>query len=194
MKRKIAILCGLLGIVGLVGFGSYLSTVPIRTVGPFYTTAYAFDSATGQQVGGWVQTYLAADTVWTGQYVAMTANRAVKASATLTDYNKSVGVAVGGTQTSMKAALLSTDTFTIAALPNQKVLVLRRGRTWVLDSAGGPGITGGTLVGPALGSAGARNNGRIKALPAIIDSFYRVLGRSVDTVQGGKAGLIDVSK
>lgn len=164
-----------------------LTTVTVRVLGPFYTSPMPFDSAAGNQVGGHVQYYLAADSCRIGQLVALTSARSVKPSGTLTDYNKLVGVVVGGTRTGMQASLSVNDTSTLAATVNQRVIVMDAGRYWMLDSvvAIGPGL----LVSPALGGS-LTADGRMKQAPAIIDSFYRYIGRTVDTALAGKAVLV----
>lgn len=188
-KKKALLRLGLLGAtIGLLsGFAAYLvvTTVPVRIAGPFLTTPVAFDSATGSQIGCQVQYYIASDSSRIGQLVFHSGHNTVKPSATLADYNKIAGVVVGGTRTNMQASIAVADTSTLAAINGQRVIVCVRGRYWVLDSAGGDGP--GIILRPS-GTAG-----RAAAALAAIDSNSRNFGRVIDTIIGGKTGLVQIN-
>jgi hypothetical protein len=186
-KKALLKVLGLLGAVAMVtGFSVLLvTTVPVRIVGPFFTTPIAFDSATGQQIGGQVQYYIASDSVRIGQLVYHSGHNTVAASATLANYNKIAGVVIGGTRQGMQASIAVADTSTLAATNGQRAIVLVRGRFWVLDSAGGDGP--GIVLRPS-GTAG-----RAAAALAAIDSNSRNFGRVIDTIIGGKTGLVQIN-
>lgn len=189
--RKRALVLGMLALAVVAGSAfksAFLTTVTVRVVGPFYTSPMPFDSTLGNQVGGHVQFYLAADSCRIGQLVALTSARSVAPTTTLATYNKLVGVVVGGTRTGMQASLAVADTSTLAATANQKVIVMDIGRYWLLDSGAVPP---GSLVSPALGGS-LTAAGRIKIMPTAIDSNYRAVGRAIDTILIGKAGLVQI--
>lgn len=159
--------------------------IPVRVIGPYYRSQASFDSATGAAVGGMVQTYLAADSLRVGQIVYTTVRNTVDASATLTAYNAITGVVVGGTRTGMQASVNITDTSTLAATAGQRVVVLRQGRFWVLDSTG--------AINPGIAVRPSGTKGRMAAQLNVPDTFHRVFGRMVDTASSGKAGLVDIN-
>lgn len=187
MKTKALKVLGIV-IAGLMltAFGTLLvTTVPVRVLGPFYTSPVAFSATTGGQIGCQVQYYVADDSSRIGQIVYHSDNNEVKPSATLADYNKIAGVVVGGTRTNMQASVSVADTSTLAATAGQNVIVCVRGRFWVLDSAGAdaPGV----MLRPS-GTAG-----RAAAALAAIDSNSRNFGRVIDTMLAGKAGLVQIN-
>jgi hypothetical protein len=190
-RRKSSIYIGVALFFALVGVVAnadarafFVTTIPVRVIGPFYQSQSAFDSATGGAIGGEVKTYLAADTCRIGQLVAMTSARNVKPSATIADYNAIEGVVIGGTRTNMQASIALADTTTLAATVGQRVIVLKRGRYWVLDSAG--------AIGPGIQVRPSGTIGRMAARTTAVDTFNRIFGRTVDTVLAGKATLIDI--
>ena len=188
MKNKAILkILGLLGAVAFVSAASVFlaTTVPVRVIGPFFTSTTAFDSATGAQWGCRVQYYIASDSVRIGQIVYHSGHNTVAASATLANYNKIAGVVVGGTRTNMQASVTVADTSTLAATANQRAIVCYSGRYWVLDSAGGDGP--GIVLRPS-GTAG-----RAAAALAAIDSNSRNFGRVIDTIIGGKTGLVQIN-
>lgn len=186
MKKAQLALLGLVAAIGLTAFTSFLATtVPVRYLGPFFTSPVAFDSATGAQFGGQVQYYIASDSVRIGQIVYHSGHNTVATSATLANYNKIAGVVVGGYRTNMQASVAVADTSTLAATANQRAIVMVRGRFWVLDSAGGDGP--GIVLRPS-GTAG-----RAAAALAAIDSNSRNFGRVIDTIIGGRTGLVQIN-
>lgn len=185
MKKQTKILAALVGLVLLIAAIPFVTTVTVRALGPFYTTPFPFDSATGQQIGGQVQYYIASDSVRIGQVVYISGHNTVATSATLANYNKLAGVVVGGTRTGMQASVSASDTSTLAATANQRAIVLTRGRYWVLDSTGG--------IGPGLIVRPSGTAGRIAVALSAIDTNARNFGRVIDTVKSGASGLIQIS-
>lgn len=186
IKKKLLALAGVASAILLIAAAPFLATtVQVRFIGPFTTSPIAFDSAAGAQIGGTTQFYNASDSVRIGQIVYHSGHNTVAASATLADYNKIAGIVVGGYRTNMQASVSVADTSTLAATANQKVIVLQRGRFWVLDSAGGDGP--GIIVRPS------GTKGRAAAALAAIDSNSRNFGRVIDTIIGGKTGLIQIN-
>jgi hypothetical protein len=185
--RKLLILAGGVCAIFLTAF--IATTVPVKQIGPWYTASTTFDSLLGGQVGGEVKTYLAADTLRIGQVVYLSANNTAAKSATLANYNSLLGVVVGGQRVTSQGSVSVADTSTIAAIASQRVLVQSRGRAWVLFDTGA-GLAPGTQLVPSVKSG---MGGRAATRTTIIDTFYRVLGRAVDTVVSGKAVLINLS-
>lgn len=186
-NKAILSLIGVFGLVLATAFTSYFATViPIKQVGPYYASSTAFDSTNSGQVGGVVKTYLAGDSERVGNVVYVSAKNTVSRSATIANYNAIAGVIVGGARTSMQAALSLSDTSTLAGIAGQKVLVLERGRAYVL-------IDDQTGFAPGLQViASASVSGRIRTRTTAIDTFFRVLGKTIDTAVTGKAVLVDV--
>ena len=185
-KKKIYALAGLFGLVLAMAAAPFLATtVPVRILGPFYNTPQAFDSLTGGQVGGKVVYALAGDTCRIGQVVYFSAKNTVKPSATLADYNQIAGVVVGGARTNMQASVSKADTSTLAATANQRVIILKQGRFWLLDSAGGDS--------PGLQMRPSGTAGRVAVRLAAIDSLRRNFAKLVDSMVGGTATLADIN-
>lgn len=168
----------------------FITGVYPNQAGTFIYTQLDFDSAAVGGVGGTVKLYqvASADTERIGNVVYLASKNTVNHSATLVNYNSLVGVVVGGTSTGMQASYSVADTSTIAGLPGKQVLVLERGRTWVLVDTG-PGIAPGIGVIPSVRS---NQGGRINARTTALDTFYRLLGKLVDTALAGKAALVDI--
>lgn len=183
-KKRASIISGIVAAFLLMAM-VFAPTSNVQRNGPFFMTANSFDSATSGQFGGQANVFLAADSVRIGQIVYLSAKNSVKVSATFADYNAVQGVVVGGTRTSMLASTSRADTSTLAATLGQRVLVLRRGRTCVLDSTGA--ITSGTQV-RASGTAG-----RMAARTTAIDTFNRIIGKTIDTTITGTCGMVDVN-
>lgn len=188
-------------ILGLIGIGlavfaiaatsfHFITGYTPRQIGAFYYSQANFDSATAQGIGGVVKIYLvgAADTERVGNIAYLSSANTVKHSATLTNYNAIAGVVVGGAATGMQASLALADTGTIAGIPGQQVLVLERGRTYVLADTQA-GFSPGTQVLPSIKSG---MGGRLNARLTTIDTFFRIFGKTVDTTVSGKAVLVDV--
>lgn len=168
----------------------FITGVYPNQAGTFIYTQLDFDSAAVGGVGGTVKLYqvASADTERIGNVVYLASKNTVNHSATLANYNSLVGVVVGGTSTGMQASYVVGDTSTIAALPGKQVLVLERGRTWVLVDTGA-GIAPGLHVIP---SAKSNMGGRLTVRTTAIDSQYRIFGKLVDTAISGKAALVDI--
>lgn len=190
--RKPGIILGAFAALILTAFTTsmFLTTVPVRVLGPFYTTPVAWDSTNALQVGCHVQYYLVAttDTLKIGQIAYVSSKNTVAHSATLANYNAIAGVVVGGASTSMQASYVVGDTSTTAALPSKRVIICDEGRAWVLVDTG-PGIAPGLMVQP---STRAGMGGRLTTKAAPIDSLSRTFGRLVDTAIAGKAVLVQV--
>jgi hypothetical protein len=155
-----------------------VTTTAIQRLQPFIVMQTNWDTtatAGSGGVGGIVKYYVAksTDTLKVCDLVAIDTLNAVTKSATLAAYNKLAGVVVGGRSTSMQASISSSDCGSTAALPNRPVIVLRTGRFWVqLDTTTG-GVTAGGLLGPSAIA------GKVRPKTSVIDSLYRVVGRSV---------------
>lgn len=163
-----------LAVVGIVLVSAFTATVTTRAVqriGPFYTSTIAFDSTTGGQPGGDTRIYLATDSTKVGDAVYISAANTIAKSTTAANYNAVAGIVVGGTRTSMNASIVAADVGTLAATANQRVIVLRHGRTWVANDAGGT-LSAGALIVPSVTTAG-----KVVVKPAAIDSLYRVIGK-----------------
>jgi hypothetical protein len=162
---------------------------PAVRIGAYWTTNIAFDSTNVGAVGGQVLPYLSGDSSWIGDVVYISAKNTIKHDTILTNYNNVAGVVVGGTRTSMQATADSGSVGSLAATNGQRVLVLTKGRAWVtLDTQ--PGAPPGTLMFPS-NRQGQR--GRVVKRTTAIDTFYRALGRIVDTGVLGTKRLINVS-
>lgn len=152
------------------------TTTAVQRLQPFVSMQTSWDSVTAGGVGGIVRYYRAksTDTLLICDYVAIdTLNGVTRASSTLANYNKAVGIVVGGRSTSMQASVSSSDCGQNAALPGRPVIVLREGRFWAqLDTTTG-GITAGGLFGPSA------INGKIRPKTAVLDSLFRVGGRAI---------------
>ena len=149
----------------------------VQTIGPYTTSKIKSDTATGGAAGGDIRIYKnGVDTLIVGDVVYISANNTVRKSTTLANYSTIAGVVVGGTSTNM-AAVTSTPaaTDTAAKGATAKVLVMARGRTWVrIDAAAG--IAPGSLLLPSTTVAG-----KVKGFGTAIDTFYRSVGRLIDT-------------
>lgn len=184
MKRILAVLAAAVVCVA-IGFGSaraggfLVTTVGVKSIGPFVSMDNAIDSAGAPSngVGGIVKTFIAksTDTLKLGDVVAIDTNNVVTKSATEATCNKVAGAVVGGRSTSMRAFTAAADVGSTAALPNRPVIVMTCGRTWVpLDTTTG-GVTAGGLISGCSAIAG-----KVRPKRASLDSLYRVVGRAVN--------------
>lgn len=193
-KKRVLTLLALVSSVCMMAFSSniiaIITGVTPRNAGVFYYSQANFDSATIGGVGGVVKIYQVAsgDTEKIGNIVFLTSKNTINHSATLVNYNSIEGIVVGGTATSMQASYVVGDTSTTAALPGGQVLVLERGRAWVLADTGA-GIAPGLQVIP---SAKSGMGGRLTVRTTAIDTLNRIFGKTVDTTLSGKAVLVDV--
>lgn len=163
---------------------------PVARIATFWTSNQAFDSTNIGVVGGQVITYLAGDSEWVGRVVYVSAKNTVKHDTILTNYNKVAGVVVGGTRTSNQAYPDSASVGTLAAVSGQRVFVLIQGRAWVTIDTVGTGISPGQVMIPS-NKQGMR--GRVAAKTTAIDSFYRAVGKLVDTGVVNTKRLINVN-
>jgi hypothetical protein len=150
----------------------------IQLIGTFWNTSQRLDSAgSGGQIGGKVVSYVAGDSEFVGSVVYIFAKNTTKLDTILTNYNKVAGVVMGGARTSFNGYADSASVGTLAATVGQVVYVLVNGRAWVtVDTQAG--IAPGSEIIPS-NRQGQR--GRVAAKTTAIDSFYRAIGRIVDT-------------
>ena len=188
-RKKVAgTVLSLFAVMVVSAFTATMVTIklPVARFGPFWGSSYAQDSARGWEQGGYVNTYIAAaaNTLYVGDIVYLSANNAVAKSATAANYNAVAGVVVGGASTSNRTAPDSADLGTLAGLPGKRVFVARSGRAWVrtADSVyvGNP-VMNGTVAGRAIRKA------------ATLDSLMRTIGRAVFTIDSGKPLLVNVN-
>lgn len=182
-------MAALIGTIAAVSFSAIGGTYyNVARIGPYFTTTSAFDSATGGAAGGMVRTYLSGDTEYVGNVVYLSAANTVSHSATLANYNKVMGIVVGGTKTNMRASGDSASVGDTASFIGGRVIVLVKGRAWVyLDT--GAGIAPGTEI---LASAKAGMGGRLTGRTTAIDSFYRIVGEVVDSGVSGTKQLANI--
>lgn len=129
---------------------------PVTQLGPFVSMQTAFDSTSGNAVGGVVRYYINAcstDTLKIGQAVYLSANNGVCTSTTGSNHEKAVGIVVGGRSTNMIPKDASADVGTAAALPSRPVIVLRTGRMWVMNDAADT-VRAGDRCKPSTNTAG----------------------------------------
>lgn len=195
-KRTRPRLRGALAVLGLVlataavAFVAAQPKYSIAGLATYWNTIQRQDSAgSGGQVGGKVITYVAGDSEFIGSVVYMFAKNTTKLDTVLTNYNKVVGVVVGGQRQSGQAFADSASVGTLAATSGQFVIVLTQGRAWVtVDTQAG--ITPGAVIIPS-NRQGQR--GRVAAKTTAIDSFYRAIGRIVDTGVIGTKRLANIN-
>lgn len=189
MKRFIPlvliVLCA--AFVGGVGAIAVVKTGPVARLGPFYTSSAAWDSATGLQPGGRVIYFISADSEKIGDVVYISSVNHVSKSATIANYNAVAGVVVGGARVSMLASIQAADVGTLAATANQRVIVLRQGRTWVKADAA-DSLRAGALIQPSTTVAGAAMN-----KGSALDSLYRVIGKMVTTGAASATALAEIN-
>lgn len=193
MRYKTKLLAVLVLAVGALAFTSYVPSVAdvggVVSLGQFVTERVsASDTATLQPAGGVAEAYKAGDSARMGRVMYFSAANEVKSSVTLANYNTLAGVVCGGARTSMKCLRNLTDTSTLVATSGQKVLLIVRGRYYVLlDTASG--ISPGTAIIPGSCSTCA---GRARGRTTALDTFYRVFGKILDTGVTNKAVLADI--
>ncbi len=191
--RSIGRFAGIGLLVAAVGAASYTvatisTSTPVRQPGPIIALQSSLDSTLGTgRIGGIVTSFLAksTDTLNIGDAVFLDTLGFVSKSATLANYNKLVGVVVGGRSDTMNVRTDSTSVGSAAALPLQKVIVMRWGLTWMFSDSLTAGLTAGTGVIPSSTTAGY-----IRARTTAIDSFNRVFGKSING--GAKSTKVQV--
>lgn len=189
--KKIKYLVPLLFLMAFTGIAAVVApTYPMVRLGSYWTSVQAFDSTNIGVSGGQVLTYLAGDSEFVGSVAYISAKNTVKMDTILTHYNNVAGVVIGGSRTSFQGLPDSASVGTLAAIAGQRVFVLIQGRTWVTLDTVGTGISPGSMMIPS-NKQGMR--GRVAAKTTAIDSFYRALGKIVDTGVVNTKRLINVS-
>jgi hypothetical protein len=187
-KNKIKILALLAAVAFVSAFSAVVTTVySVARVTPFSVSADAFVPLTGRQLGGVVNTFIAADTLRYGDVVFLATFDTVKKSSTLANYNTLAGVVVGGATRLGGVLYAASDSGTISAIAGQTVYVLRRGRAYVTNDANGTIAAGGFVI-PSDATAGA-----VETKTTAIDTNYRTLGKAVIGASASKFMLIDVN-
>lgn len=179
MKRTFAPIVALLVFLASTGAALFVASYSKAVdTGPYTISRTSFDATTGGSAGGDVVWFKnGADTLLVGDVVYISANNTVRKSATLANYNTIVGVVVGGIKTSSRVQSTIPGASDTAAYANSRVLVMRRGRYWVkIDS--GQGYAPGSVIIP---SSKAGEGGKVTAKTTAIDSFYRAIGKLVDS-------------
>ncbi len=175
----IALLCAVVGAASFT-VATISTSTPVRQPGPVIALQTSLDSTLGTgRFGGIVTGFLAksTDTLNIGDVVFLDTLGFVSKSATLANYNKVVGVVVGGRSDTMNVRSDSASVGTAAALPLQKVIVMRWGLAWMFSDSLTAGLTAGTGVIPSSSTAGY-----LRARTTAIDSFNRIFGK---TINGG---------
>lgn len=189
MNKKVRSIIGLTVFAALVSGFTLFANTQVHLIGPFWRSSSSFDSLTALQVGGNVVIAIngeSTDSLRVGMVAFWSDTNKVSISATLADYNKIAGVVVGGASTEMQAKDAITDTSALAAVPGARVLILKQGRTWVLNDAAGA-IAAGERVIPSDAT-----QGRTEKITTAIDTNYRAIGKAVVGAAASKATLVDV--
>lgn len=153
----------------------------ITQIGPFYSAQTAFDSTSGNAVGGEVRYYVAgADTLKIGNAVYLSGDNTVRVSTSGSNHEKAVGIVVGGRSTTMLASVASADVGSVAAVPGRPVIVLRYGRTWVQNDAADT-VRAGDRCKPSTNTAGKIMGATagLTAAVATLDTTHAVRGGAV---------------
>jgi hypothetical protein len=186
LKRAIPLAMLGIGIASVAGASILVTTFqPIQRLGPYFTSTVGYDTGNGGMVGGQVHFYRAGtgtgetlfvgDVVYDSEASTNPQGNTVFKSATLASYSRIAGVVVGGTFTNMRAVTSAPGATDTAAFVGQTVAVLQCGRTWIkVDAAAG--LAPGTLIIPSTTTAG-----KVKGTLSLPDTFYRTIGRLVDT-------------
>jgi hypothetical protein len=175
-KGYIALLA--FGVVMLSAFSAAMVTSQIQRIAPFQISSAPWDSLTGGQVGGRiVQTINGdSDTLYVGDVVYWSDSNEVSKSATLANYTTIAGVVVGGAITGVNFGhITSTDVGTRAAATGQRVYLMKQGRMWMQSSNNAAWISGRRVL-PSDSIAGRLDTA---LTAAVIDTFYRTIGRTV---------------
>lgn len=134
--------------------------------------------------GGLVRRYLSAGTLLVGDVVFLSAALTANKSAVEADYNKHLGVVVGGTQTGMEILQDDIDIGVNAALIGQEVWVCYAGKAKVVTGAAvtlGDKITGSTVTAGRVATASITTD-------LAAGDTGRLLGMALETAGG--AGII----
>lgn len=185
--RSFRFVLAAVAIIGLAAFavpkvtsGTPATTITgtqVRYVGPFYTTQMSFDSTNGGQVGGEVREYLAGSTLLIGDVVYLSADNTVDKSTTASNHEKDVGIVIGGRSTQLLVSTAAADVGTTAATVGRPVIVLRHGRTYCPNDAGGT-LNAGDRLKPSTTTAG-------KLMGATVNHTATIAYTNADTIRSG---------
>jgi len=126
-------------------------------------------------IGGDVERYVAGASLNVGDVVYFSAAAGVvNKSTTIANYQTFAGVVVGGRQTGGRALTMQNAVGVLAANVNELVLVMVRGKMWV--------VSGAAITAPANVSADSTTAGRV------LDGAGAVAGQIVGTVLQTVAG------
>lgn len=189
-KGAIALLA--FGVVVLSAFSAAMVTTQLQRVGPFTVSSAPADSITGGQAGGRVNHAIVGttDTLLVGDVVYWADTNKVKKSATLANYSMIAGVVVGGAIVGKNLGhITSTDVGTAAAAPGQWVVICKQCRAWMRSSNNAAWIAGRRVL-PSDSIAGRLDT---SLTAAVIDTFYRMVGRTVGAASALGTVLVDVN-
>lgn len=193
LKNPLVRVVAVLSVFGLLLAGAAtmlpVTTYPVARNIPFFTSNVAFDSLTGGQPGGQVRFVLADDSLLVGDIVYWSDTNTVNKSATLANYSMIAGVVVGGTRLSSQSSVASADVGTLAATVGQRVIILKQGRTWIRSGQNGIVIAGRRIL-PSDSIAGRFDT---SLTASVIDTFYRMVGRTVTAAPALGIALVDVN-
>ena len=191
-KLKLLGLMAFVVLVSVISTAAMLATSQIQTLAPFYTSRIAPDSLTGGNAGGRFNYAItgATDSLYVGDVVYWADTNKVRKSATLANYSMIAGVVVGGAITGTNLAhTAAADVGTRASAPGQWVLICKQCRTWMKSSNNAAWIAGRRVL-PSDSLAGQLDT----ALTAsVIDTFYRMIGRTVGAAAALGTVLVDVN-
>lgn len=169
------------------------STAQIQRIGPFYTSQVAPDSLLGNNTGGrfnYAMVGGTTDTLLIGDVVYWSDTNKVTKSTTRANYSMIAGVVVGGAFTGNNVAhISSSDVGTQASASNKWVMICKQCRTWMRSGDNGIMIAGRRVL-PSDSVAG-RFDSSLTA--SVIDTFYRMIGRTVTATPAAGVGLVDVN-
>lgn len=143
----------------------------------------------GYAVGGITSLFSAGATLNVGDLVYLSAANTVNKSAVAaTVLGKLMGVVVGGWRTDMKALTRKLDVGTQAALVNEAVIVLSRGKYWVVSGAA---ITAADILTADTGTAGRVKTGTVTTDLVAGDSG-RIVGNALEAAGGAAVTIMAV--
>lgn len=190
---------GFIAVFGLVAATSaattsMLVTQSIARIGGYWTTSVQFDSLTGGGAGGRVIIAMVGgttDTLLAGDVVYWSDTNKVTKSATLANYSMIAGVVVGGQRTSppLQALMSSSDVGTVVATTGQRVVLCKQCRAWMKSSNNAAWIAGRRVL-PSDSIAGRLDT---SLTASVIDTFYRMVGRTVGAASALGTVLVDVN-
>jgi hypothetical protein len=168
-----------------------VTTMAVTRFGPFFNSQVAFDSLTGGQPGGMVRIAIVGgtDSLKIGDVVYWSDTNKVTKSATLANYSMIAGVVVGGIRHSNRTSIAAADVGTVTAIAGQQVVICKVCRTWMQSSNNAVLIAGRRIL-PSDSIAG-RFDSSLTA--SVIDTFYRMIGRTVTAAPALGTALVDVN-